>query len=172
MNLTRIRRDEEVIEKHFLDALGGLKGLKIRPGMSLLDLGAGAGFPGLPLKIYCPELHLTLVESSGKKAAFLHHLCGVLGLQDVSVLNQRVEDLSNLPERYDRIVARAFAKPEAALAFGIGLLKPKGRIVLYLSGSQASEATHETPGWLESIPYNLPFSGIGRRLEVFGRPGA
>ena len=170
MNLTAIRSDQDVIEKHFLDSLAGLKAIEKRPGQVLLDVGTGAGFPGVPLKIGYPELRLTLVEASQKKAAFLHHLCGQLRLSDTIVLNQRIEVLSEANERYDLIVVRAFAKIEVVLDKTMKLLSPKGRLILYQGRPESSDQVRSLNGWQCTIPYELPFSKSHRRLEIFTRP--
>lgn len=167
MNLTTITSDEEIIEKHFLDSLAGLKAIDRPEGKTVLDLGTGAGFPGLPLKIAAPGLRLTLVEPSQKKVAFLHHLCGLLGLTGVTLLNERVEALLKTRIRYDVIVSRALARPQAVLRKASGLLRPSGRLVLYLGRAPRGKDALESADWEETLPYSLPFSKIHRRLEVF-----
>ena len=115
MNLTSVVGYEEVQVKHFLDSLtvvlavpGGLAGLE-----SVIDVGAGPGFPGLPLKLVSPELRLALVESIGKKADFLRHLVATLGLSGVEVHTGRAERLSHQPElreAFDLVVTRGLAR--------------------------------------------------------------
>ena len=115
MNLTSVVEYEEVQVKHFLDSLTvvlalprGLGGLG-----SVVDVGAGPGFPGLPLKLVYPELRLALVESVGKKADFLRHLVATLGLSGVEVHTGRAERLSHQPElreAFDLVVTRALAR--------------------------------------------------------------
>ena len=115
MNLTSVVEYKEVQVKHFLDSLtvvlaipGGLGSLR-----SVIDVGAGPGFPGLPLKLAYPELRLALVESVGKKADFLKHLVSTLGLADVEVHTGRAERLAHQPElreAFDLVVNRALAR--------------------------------------------------------------
>jgi len=167
INLTAIIADEEIIEKHFLDSLAGLKAIEKHPGQILLDIGTGAGFPGVPLKIAFPTLRLSLIESSQKKAAFLHHLAGKLKLSEVSILNQRVESLLGIERPYDLIVIRAFAKIQIALASALPLLSPSGKLILYQGHRQSQ--IHDMKGWKATIPYELPFSKIRRSLEIFSR---
>jgi len=169
INLTAIISDEEIIEKHFLDSLAGLKAIEKRPGQALLDIGTGAGFPGVPLKIAFPALRLSLVESSQKKAAFLHHLTGKLKLSEVSILNQRIEKLSNIDRRYDLIVARAFAKIQIVLVKAMPLLAPRGKLILYQGRMQSQMPVRDMKGWEATVQYELPFSKIGRSLEIFSR---
>src|SRR5215213_10109618 len=92
-NLTAIRDSESIRTKHFLDSLSCVLAWKANPPSHLIDVGTGAGFPGIPLKILYPSLKLTLVESVGKKAMFCQHLVGVLGLENVEVIQARAEDL-------------------------------------------------------------------------------
>lgn len=117
-NLTSITNPEQIRIRHFLDSLSCWLALKQAPLGNLIDIGAGAGFPGLPLKILRPEIQLTLVESTAKKASFLDHIVQVLGLKEVEVVAQRAEEVgrhANYRGVYDWAVARAVA-PMAVLA--------------------------------------------------------
>src|SRR5215207_6316126 len=111
-NLTAIRDSESIRTKHFLDSFSCVLAWKTSPPNQLIDIGTGAGFPGIPLKILYPNLKLTLVESVGKKAVFCQHIVGVLGLEHVEVIQARAEDIgedANHREKYDCAVARAVA---------------------------------------------------------------
>mgnify|MGYP003343999523 CR=1 FL=1 len=90
VNLTALRTDEDIVIKHFLDSLVCCKLLQISGQARLLDVGAGAGFPGLPIKIALRSITLTLIEPSQKKTAFLRHIVGVLGLEGVTVVPARI----------------------------------------------------------------------------------
>ena len=92
-NLTAIRDVESIRTKHFLDSFSCVLAWKASPPGSLIDVGTGAGFPGIPLKIIYPNMRLTLVESVGKKAMFCQHIVSVLGLEHVDVIQARAEDL-------------------------------------------------------------------------------
>lgn len=119
-NLSAIREPGEMVTRHLLDSLA------VQPhvtGATLADLGAGAGLPGIPLAIADPARAVTLVDSNGKKARFLRAAVRELGLENVRVIEDRVE---NVPGRYDCITARAFASLADMLAWGGHLLAPGG----------------------------------------------
>lgn len=142
-NLTAILEPQQVLVKHFLDSLSCLKVLHAAPGQRMIDVGSGAGFPGLPLKIVCPQLALTLVESVGKKAAFCRHMVQVLGLEMVEVLTGRVETLGQAAghrEQYDWALARAVAGMPVLAEFLLPLVKIGGSM-LAMKGENAPTET-------------------------------
>jgi 16S rRNA (guanine527-N7)-methyltransferase len=98
VNLTAITEPGAVEMRHFLDPLSCLLVLPPVPGLRVIDVGTGAGFPGLPIKIMYPELHLTLLEATGKKVAFLEHLVEQLGLEGVALVNARAEEVGQQTE--------------------------------------------------------------------------
>ncbi len=117
-NLTSITDPEQIRIKHFLDSLSCWLAMESQPPGALADIGTGAGFPGIPLKIIQPDIHLTLVEATGKKAGFLLHLVQFLRLEDVHVATNRAEEFGRVVahrEAFDWAVARAVA-PMAVLA--------------------------------------------------------
>jgi 16S rRNA (guanine527-N7)-methyltransferase len=131
-NLTTITEPAAIQTRHFLDSLSCWLGLRKAPPASLIDVGAGAGFPGVPLKILRPDLSLTLLESTAKKASFLEHIVQVLGLADVTVLAQRAEDAGQSPahrERYDWAVARAVAPLPVLAEYLLPFVKVGGRML-------------------------------------------
>ncbi len=131
VNLTTITEDSAIATRHFLDSLRCALSWGDAPA-NLIDIGAGAGFPGLPLKILQPALQLTLVESIGKKAAFLEHIVALLGLGDVEVLAERAEVVGHAAahrERYDVAVARAVAELRVLAEYCLPLCRTGGRFL-------------------------------------------
>ena len=111
-NLTAIKDSESIRTKHFLDSFSCVMAWGANPPHRLVDVGTGAGFPGLPLKILYPSMQVTLIESVGKKAMFCEHIVRMLGLENVQVLKARAEEAGQLTEhreKYDYAVARAVA---------------------------------------------------------------
>ena len=143
-NLTAIRDIYGIRAKHFLDSLSILRELKDPIPATLADIGTGAGFPGIPLKIVLPELRLTLVESVGKKAEFCHHIVKLLGLEGVEVLTVRAEELGQLQqyrERYDWVVARAVSSMPILAEYLLPLARIGGAM-LAQKGESAHAETH------------------------------
>ena len=147
INLTAITDRQGIQVRHFLDSLSVLKLLpaSVPAGAPLrvVDVGSGAGFPGLPLKIVRPELRLTLVEATGKKADFCRALAQRLGLRDVVVLNQRAEDLGQDPaqrEQYDWALARAVAELAVLAEYLLPLVKVGGHALAQKGAGAADEA--------------------------------
>lgn len=146
INLTAIRDVEGIRAKHFLDSLSCSLVWKDQPPRRLVDVGTGAGFPGLVLKILYPNLKLTLVESIGKKANFCSHMVQTLGLEDVEVLTQRAEDAGRDPahrEKYDWAVARAVAVLPVLAEYLLPLVKVGGGM-LAQKGESASLEVHSS----------------------------
>jgi 16S rRNA (guanine527-N7)-methyltransferase len=143
VNLTRIVEPAEVVLKHFLDSLSVYQVLQeLSPTLSLIDVGSGAGFPGLPLKIALPGLRLTLLESTGKKTAFLQHVIQVLNLTGVTVLTARAEEAGrrrDQRERYDVAVARAVAPLPVLAEYTLPLIKVGGWAVMQKGQHPAEE---------------------------------
>lgn len=131
VNLTAITDEREIVIRHFLDSLRCALSWGEHPSR-LIDVGSGAGFPALPLKILAPELHVTLVESVGKKAAFLRHIIATLDLRDVAVVTARAEvvgrDLHHR-EQYDVVTARAVAELAILAEYCLPLCAIGGRVL-------------------------------------------
>jgi len=143
-NLTAIRDSESIRVKHFLDSLSCLLVMRDTPMERVIDIGSGAGFPGLPLKILCPAMRLTLVESVGKKASFLRHVVQHLGLEGVEVVQDRAEALGQMNayrQQYDWALARAVAVMPVLAEYLLPLVKVGGSM-LAMKGESAHAESH------------------------------
>jgi 16S rRNA (guanine527-N7)-methyltransferase len=180
IRLTGIRDEKEWIVKHLLDSLSYTRGFVPVKGMRVMDVGAGAGLPGIPLKVCFPDLSLFLVESSHKKSAFLHHAVRVLGLSDVTILTERVEALPErcpqLKEGMDLMMARALAPTDLISKWVHPLLKTGGRFLI----SKGPEIAFEKAAFLDGRPIGgffvreiisltLPYSDYRRNIVVMER---
>ena len=131
VNLTAILEPHEIVRRHFLDALSIARYWRESP-TSLIDIGSGAGFPGLPLKILLPDLRLTLVESIGKKTSFLTHIAIVLGLEQVQVVTACAEEVgqdAHHREQYDIATARAVADLRVLAEYCLPLCRVGGQMI-------------------------------------------
>jgi 16S rRNA (guanine527-N7)-methyltransferase len=195
MNLTAITAERAVQVRHFLDSLTvavallrweqatsqpsfGYPAVFAAGGAGLADLGAGAGFPGVPLKILWPQMPLLLVESVGKKAQFLQHLAGVLGLRDVAVITGRAEALGQDKRhrgRYDVVTARAVAALPVLAEYGLPLCRVGGVVLAPKKGDLAAEtaqAERATPllGGGPVLPLGFTLPDETEERTVFALP--
>ena len=141
-NLTAIRDVAGIRTKHFLDSFSCVLAWKAAPPANLIDVGTGAGFPGIPLKIIYPNTKVTLVESVGKKAMFCQHIVSLLGLEGVDVINARAEDLGQTPEhreKYDWGIARAVAKMSVLSEYLLPLVQVGGSMLAQKGESGPAE---------------------------------
>lgn len=140
VNLTAIRGLEAIVTRHFLDSLSCAPAWPAAAA-SLIDIGSGAGFPGLALKIWQPDLQLTMVESIGKKADFLEHISETLGMAGVTVLRERAETVGRIAqhrERYDVATVRAVAELRVLAEYCLPLLRIGGCLIA-LKGRDLSD---------------------------------
>jgi 16S rRNA (guanine527-N7)-methyltransferase len=143
VNLTAITEAGSIETRHFLDSLTCLTAMGGMPGGRVIDIGTGAGFPGIPLKIAHPQLRLTLVEATGKKAEFCRHVVGRLGLEGVDVIHGRAEDIGHSPEHretYDWALARAVAVLPVLVEYLLPLLRIGGRAIAQKGETGPAEA--------------------------------
>jgi 16S rRNA (guanine527-N7)-methyltransferase len=125
---------------------------------SIADVGSGAGFPGIPFKLWNPRINLTLIESNHKKATFLREVARSLTLTDVNVCNGRAEDFPRTQARFDVVTLRAVEHFEAALKISAALLVPGGRLALLIGSSQQDAATKVLPSFSWSSAQPIPLS--------------
>ena len=147
MNLTAVTDDDEAAERHFLDALALLDLAEIPEGASVIDVGSGAGFPGVPLKLARPDLRLCLLDSLGKRVDFLREACGELGAE-AECVHARAEEFALLPGRrdgFDLAVSRAVARLNVLAELCLPLVKPGG-LFLAMKAADAAEELREAAG--------------------------
>jgi len=173
INLTAIGSEEEIITKHFLDSLSLCPHLP--RSVSILDIGSGAGFPGVPLKMADPTLEVTLTDSVGKKVDFQRHLIRTLGLKGIEAVHGRIEDrgmLQRFENRFDYAVSRAFSDLSTFLTLSHSFLKEKG-IALAMKGELKEEpADLFEEGKIlyrlrETVTFTLPFTSLKRMILLF-----
>ena len=183
-NLTAITDYEQVQIRHFLDSLSCLLARETRlalsrPGARMIDVGSGAGFPGVPLKLACPGTRLTLLEATGKKVSFLEHLIEQLGLQTATAIKGRAEELAHDPahrEQYDLVLARAVAELPVAIEYMLPFCKVGGWAVAQKGEAGPAEAwaaqhaIHLLGGELRRVvPVELPRLPEDRSLVVVAK---
>jgi len=161
MNLTAVREPEEIVTRHFGESFFAARQLLSNPdsATTAIDIGSGAGFPGIPMKIWSQTLNLTLIEANQKKAVFLREVVRTLGLTKVSVLAQRAEDVQ---ARADLVLLRAVERFENTLPVARPLLQVGGRIVLLIGSAQVETAKSLLSDlrWQEPIPIPLSRSRV------------
>lgn len=169
-NLTNIIEKEKVYLKHFYDSLTIVKTINLK-NQSLIDMGTGAGFPGLVLKIIFPSLKVTLLDSTTKKCHFLEMVISKLRLKDIEVINARAEDYSHkVREKYDIVTSRAMAPLKHLLEYGIPLLKINGEFIA-LKSNLNEELTNITNYYQklglatpQVIKFKLPYENSNRTI--------
>jgi 16S rRNA (guanine527-N7)-methyltransferase len=143
VNLTAITGYEDVQVRHFLDSLTVVLATDVPPdGASVIDIGSGAGLPGIPFKIVFPAVRLTLLEATAKKVRFLEHLVKTLSLRDVEILAGRAEELGHEPrcrEKFDLVLCRAVASLPALVELGLPFNAVSGRLVAWKKGDVSRE---------------------------------
>jgi len=169
ISLTTVTEESEILKFHFgeslfaLSAVGGLHG-------RLADVGTGAGFPGLPLRIFSQDIDLTLIESNTKKSAFLSEVVRSMELPDVRVLRARFEDVEELRGQIDVVLSRALGGYDRLLKWSAKSLRAGGKIVLWLGEEDARSILSTNPAWDWRSPIPIPSSKRRFLLSGSSRP--
>ena len=176
MNLTAIIEYDEVMKKHFIDSISLIKAYDVTKSASVIDVGTGAGFPGLALKIAYPNLQVTLLDSLNKRIQFLNEVITKLGLEGVETIHGRAEDFAKpgkLREKYDLCVSRAVANLSTLSEYCLPFVKVGGHFISYKSEkiteemSAAGNAIKLLGGKVvNQVEFQLPYSDIYRNLFV------
>ncbi len=164
-NLTSVTDPVEIVSRHFGESMFATSLVSMENGR-LADLGSGAGFPGLALKIACPQLEVTLIESSKKKCAFLAEVVRVLGLTKVEILSRRFEDMRAGNNFANFVTVRAVGGFPAILRWTRSALSRRGHLLLWVGGEDITNITN-SKGWIWNPPERIPESQ--RRYILVGR---
>jgi 16S rRNA (guanine527-N7)-methyltransferase len=162
-NLTGLRTDREIIIKHFLDSLLYAK-LLPPEALTLADIGSGAGFPGIPIKIIFPCLQVFLVEPTQKKAIFLRHVCSRLQLRNIEIIDKRIEDVKGL--KVDVAVTRALCSIGEFIEKTKDILNEKGILILSKGPGLEKELEGIDQNNISISDFKLPFENIIRHMVV------
>ena len=179
MNLTAIDDPEEIVIKHFLDSISCASVIDLTANSSVIDLGTGAGFPGLPLKIVYPQLKLTLLDSTRKRVTFLKNLARELDLKEIEFIHGRAEDYGQKNEyraSFDLVVARAVASLNILSEYAVPFLKPSGSF-LAQKGAKVKEEIIEATEAIEILgpeiydvaAIDLPYTDAERNLVIIDK---
>jgi 16S rRNA (guanine527-N7)-methyltransferase len=154
ISLTSITSPEEIVKTHFAESLLATNAAPEIVGR-LADVGTGAGFPGIPLKMYIPELHLTLIEPNAKKCAFLAEVIRSLELQDIEIIQKRYEDVRRPDSPFDVVTARALGQFLEFAEWAESVLAPSGRVMVWTGPDGRLELEHrKSLKW--QAPYVIP----------------
>jgi 16S rRNA (guanine527-N7)-methyltransferase len=168
LNLTAIRDPLDILYRHFCESMYATVAVPVEKGR-LADVGSGAGFPGLPMKIVCPDLHVFLVESNVKKATFLAEVVRELGLTDTRVLVSRFEELGEEVAPLDFVCSRAVGQFEALLDWA-GSKRVAAKKVILWTGTRDLDEIRRIRTWAWGEPILVPYSL--RRLLLVGTKNA
>ena len=174
INLTAIRDEEEIVTRHFGESLFAARNLfplcpsvpAVVKGFEVADIGSGAGFPGIPIKLWVPDISLTLIESNQKKGTFLKEVARTLALTNVNIRTTRAETLTGA---FDVVTLRAVERFESILPAAARLVVPGGRLALLIGRAQLQQAQSALPALTWSQPIPVPVSQ-SRVLAISSKP--
>lgn len=179
MNLTAITEYKDVVIKHFADSLSIIKAVNISEVTNIIDIGTGAGFPGMVLKIVFPDVKITLLDSLNKRVNFLNEVIAELQLKDINAIHGRAEDYAHndtYREKYDLCVSRAVANLSTLSEYCIPYVKVGGKFVSYKAGeceeeiNNAKKAVNMLGGKIEeTVDFILPETDISRTFVVIDK---
>lgn len=177
MNLTTITEEDEIILKHFYDSISVIKYYNFASDKKVIDVGTGAGFPGIPLAILLPNVQFTLMDSLNKRITFLENVVDKLKLENVKCIHSRAEELAkdeNYREKYDICVSRAVANLSVLLEYCIPFIKKGGNFISYKSISSDEELISSKNAQnklccklTNNISFELPDTNIQRNFLIF-----
>jgi len=165
-NLTGLKTDRDIIIKHFLDSLLFAKALPPE-ALTLADIGSGAGFPGIPVKIICPNLSVFLIEPTQKKAVFLQHICSKLQLKNVEIMDKRIEEVKGL--QVDVAVTRALYSVREFIEKTKDILNTKGILILSKGPGLEKELEGIDQNNISISDFKLPFGNVIRHIVIVGQ---
>ena len=171
INLTSIEDENGIIVKHFTDSMAALKIMDMTKNLNVLDVGSGAGFPAMPLKLVRPDMSICLLEPNQKKSAFLRYMIGMVRMDGVQVITRKLEDYAALPEAqgvFDYIVVRAYDVLGAGRLLG-SILADTGKLILYRSSRVEKDFELASLALHEEVEYELPASYRHRVLSSFSK---
>lgn len=179
MNLTAITEFDDVLRKHFVDSLCIIKAIDISKEMKLLDLGTGAGFPGIPLKIAFPNIKITLMDSLNKRLNFLNDVISELKLKNIETVHGRAEEMGNnslYRENFDLCVSRAVAKLYSLSEYCMPFVRVGGSFIAYKSDDISLELENSQNAisvlggkFKDKVSFVLPDSDIQRTLVIINK---
>ena len=179
MNLTGIEDEKEVYIKHFLDSVSAVTNGYIKDGVSIIDVGTGAGFPGLPLRICLRNIELTLLDSLNKRLKFLNNVIDELGLESIETVHGRAEDIARkeeFREQYDLCVSRAVANLSTLSEYCIPFIAKNGKFISYKSSISSEEIQNAKSAIkmlggtvVEEKTVHLPCSDMDRTFVVVNK---
>ncbi|MDR3645126.1 MAG: 16S rRNA (guanine(527)-N(7))-methyltransferase RsmG [Clostridia bacterium] len=176
VNLTATATPEEIIKRHLLDSLSLIDACRLDGAGSLIDVGCGAGFPGLPLKIMMPKLQVGFLDSTEKKLKFIEHMDDLLNIKNVEYLHMRAEEAGRSAahrEKYDAAVARAVAELRVLAEYCLPLVKTGG-VFVAMKGPDAAQELDEARGAIDLLGgevetvrrFTLPMTELGRTIII------